>query len=186
MQTCHQLLRFVGLTLRHHSVSFLRGDLAQRRIVACAKPMASRDGRWLKAAGIILMRQMHGRPKDSCSSRSKPRRASPILWFGRRCSSRTGRTILSAGMLGIRGRIQRAGEVVHLVAHQLTDLSAALAGVGERDDAFPVPHGRGEEVHHGGSGPDPRELPARGLRARNFYDPYGHIDEIKVKTRDFK
>lgn len=130
MQTCHQLLRFVGLTLRHHSVSFLRGDLAQRRIVACAKPMASRDGRWLEAAGIILMRQMHGRPKDSCSSRSKPRRASPILWFGRRCSSRTGRTILSAGMLGIRGRIQRAGEVVHLVAHQLTDLSAALAGVG--------------------------------------------------------
>jgi hypothetical protein len=46
--------------------------------------------------------------------------------------------------------------------------------------------GSGDPVRHGGSGPDPRELPPRGLQARNFYDPYGHIDEIKVKTRDFR
>jgi hypothetical protein len=30
-------------------------------------------------------------------------------------------------MIAVRGRIQREGEVVHLVAHQLTDLSAELA-----------------------------------------------------------
>ncbi|MGO4842414.1 hypothetical protein AB4144_60120, partial [Rhizobiaceae sp. 2RAB30] len=81
-------------------------------------------------------------------------------------------------------RIQREGEVVHLVVQKVTDLSAELASVGNRDAAFPLPHGRGDQARHGG-GPDPRELPPKGLRARNFADPYGHIRELKMKTRDF-
>jgi len=41
-------------------------------------------------------------------------------------------------------------------------------------------------VRHGGSGPDPRETPPRGLRTRDIYIPDLHIDSIKVKTRDFR
>ena len=43
-------------------------------------------------------------------------------------------------------RIQREGEVVHLVAHRVTDLSDLLAGIGHRDAVFPAPHGRGDEA----------------------------------------
>jgi DNA polymerase III alpha subunit len=176
----------VGLTLRHHPVSFLRGDLAGRRIVPCAEAMAARDGRWLEAAGIVLVRQMPGSAKGVMfiTIEGETGIANLVVWP--KVFEQYRRVILSSGMLGVRGRIQREGEVVHLVVHQLTDLSSALASVGERDDAFPVPHGRGDQVRHGGPGPDPRELPPRGLRPRNFYDPYGHIDEIKVKTRDFR
>jgi error-prone DNA polymerase len=85
-------------------------------------------------------------------------------------------------MLGVRGRIQREGEVVHLVAHELTDLSAELASVGNRDTPFPLPHGRGDEAHHGGSGIDPRGMP----KGRDIVDAYDRIDPIKVKTRDFR
>jgi error-prone DNA polymerase len=95
------------------------------------------------------------------------------------------RIVLSAGMMGVRGRIQREGEVVHLVARHLTDLSPELVSVGDRDAAFPLPHGRGDEFHHGSSGIDPRSLPKRP-KPRDIYDPYGHIDAIKVKTRDFR
>ena len=42
----------VGLTLRSHPVSFLREDLAARRIVTCAEAMAARDGRWLDAWSV--------------------------------------------------------------------------------------------------------------------------------------
>jgi error-prone DNA polymerase len=61
-----------------------------------------------------------------------------------------------------------------------------LAGLGERDDGFPLPHGRGDEFHHGSPGIDPRSLPPKGLRTRDIYIPDLHIESIKVKTRDFR
>jgi len=80
------------------------------------------------------------------------------------------RIVLSAGMMAVRGKIQREGAVVHLIAHHLTDLSADLASVGERDGGFPLPHGRGDQVRDGGTfGPDQRDLPPRGLRTRDIY-----------------
>jgi error-prone DNA polymerase len=82
----------------------------------------------------------------------------------------------------VQGRVQREGEVVHLIANHLTDFSAELAGVGDRDTGFPLPHGRGDEFHHGSPG-DPRSLPPK---ARDIYVPDLHIDSIRVKTRDFR
>lgn len=76
--------------------------------------------------------------------------------------------ILSSSMIAVHGRIQREGEVVHLVAHRITSLSRELASVGERDEAFPLPHGRGDEFRHG--------APARDQRGRG----------IRVRTRDFR
>jgi error-prone DNA polymerase len=67
-----------------------------------------------------------------------------------------------------------------------TALSANLAGVGERDGGFPLQHGRGNELHYGSQGLDPRSLPPKGLRTRDIYIPELHIDSIKVKTRDFR
>ena len=176
----------VGLTLRQHPVSFLRGDLAGWRIVTCAEAMAARDGRWLEAAGLVLVRQMPGSAKGVMfvTIEDETGIANLVVWP--KVFEQYRRTILSASMLAVRGRIQREGEVVHLVARHLTDLSAALASVGARHHDFPIPHGRGDQVRHGGSGPDPRESPPRGLRTRDIVDPYGHIDEIRVKTRDFR
>jgi error-prone DNA polymerase len=89
-------------------------------------------------------------------------------------------------MMGVQGRIQREGEVVHLVAQQLTDLSGELASVGNREATFPLPYGRGDQVRNDGAGPDPRELAAKGLRTRDIYLSDMHIDTIKVKPRDFR
>lgn len=95
------------------------------------------------------------------------------------------RAVLSAGMMAVRGHIQREGDVVHLVAQRMTDLSADSACVGSRDAAFRVPHCRGDQVRHGGLGPDPREQLSKGLRTRDVYIPDLHIDTIKMKLRDF-
>jgi error-prone DNA polymerase len=75
---------------------------------------------------------------------------------------------------------------VHLVAHKLTDLSPDLASVGDREAAFPLPHGCGDEFHDGSPGIDPRDLPPKGLKTRDIYMPDLHIDTIKVKARDFR
>jgi error-prone DNA polymerase len=88
-------------------------------------------------------------------------------------------------MMAVYGSIQREGDVVHLVAHRLTDLSQDLASVGDRDAAFPLPHGRGDELRHGSPGLDPRSVP-KGPKPRDISDPYGPIDQIKVQARDFR
>jgi error-prone DNA polymerase len=149
----------VGLTLRSHPVSFLREDLRRRRIVPCAEAMQARDGRWLQTAGLVLVRQMPGSAKGVMfiTIEDETGIANLVIWSTLYEKQR--RVILSAGMLGVHGRIQREGEVVHLVAHKLTDLSPDLASVGDREAAFPLPHGRGDEFHHGSPGIDPRNLP---------------------------
>ena len=93
--------------------------------------------------------------------------------------------LLSAGMITVKGRIQREGEVVHIVAQHLTDMSSALTSVGSRD-AVPLQHGRGDEFHHGSPGLDARSLPPNGLEARDIVIPDRHINSIKTKTRDFR
>ncbi|THK37049.1 DNA polymerase III subunit alpha [Ensifer sp. MPMI2T] len=175
----------VGLTLRSHPLSFLREDLRRRRIVSCAEAMETRDGRWLEAAGIVLVRQRPGSAKGVMfiTLEDETGIANLVVWA--KVFEANRRAVLSASMMAVRGRIQREGDVVHLVAQRITDLSADLASVGSRDAAFPLPHGRGDQVRNGGAGPDPRELPPKGLRTRDIYIQDLHIDTIKVKSRNF-
>jgi error-prone DNA polymerase len=88
-------------------------------------------------------------------------------------------------MMAVHGRIQREGEVIHLVAHRVSDLSESLASVGGRDTTFPLSHGRGAEVH-GSPGLAPRNLPPKDLDARDTHIPDLLIDTIKVKAREFR
>ena len=77
------------------------------------------------------------------------------------------RLVLSASMIACRGKLQREGEVLHVIADHLTDLSGLLRGVGERgEEPFPLSYGRGDGVTHVGS-PDPREQDARNKGAKD-------------------
>lgn len=172
----------VGLTLRRHPVSFLREELARRRIMTCADVIACRDRRWIHVAGLVLVRQRPGSAKGVMFITLEDESAVANLVVWTKVFEKYRRVVLGSGMIGVKGRVQREGQVVHIVAHELIDMSAELASVGSRDAAFPLPHGRGDEFHHGSPTPDPRGLP----KARNMVDPYLHLDEIRVRTRDFR
>ena len=47
-------------------------------------------------------------------------------------------------MIACRGQLQRGGDVIHVVAEELIDLSDLLASIGQRGLPFPLPHGRGD------------------------------------------
>jgi error-prone DNA polymerase len=125
----------IGLSLRRHPVSFLREDLARRRIVTCAEAMAARDQRWLEAAGIVLVRQRPGSANGVMfiTLEDETGIANLVVW--QKIFERYRRVILSSSMIAVRGRVQREGEVVHLVAHRIVDLSRDLASVGQREMA---------------------------------------------------
>ncbi len=194
--------RSTGLSLRRHPVSFLRHDLHARRIVRCADLAAIRNGRRLEVAGLILVRQRPGSARGVLfvTIEDETGHANLILWPSVFEAQR--RLVLSASMLACRGKLQREGEVIHVIAEHLTDLSGLLRGVGQRDEPFPITPGRGDEARHG-SAPDPRET--KGVGGRTARDIYvrdlrlgsgipdgdakiakGITRGIKVSTRDFR
>jgi error-prone DNA polymerase len=171
-----------GLSLRAHPISFLRPELKARSIVSCAEATAARDGRFLKAAGIVLVRQRPGSAKGVMFITVEDETGVTNLVVWEKVFEKYRRTVLTASMLMIDGRIQREGEVVHLIAYKLEDLTPMLSSLGQRDAPFPLAHGRADEGHRGPNGPDPR-----GPRpARDIYIPDLHIDTLKLKSRNFQ
>jgi error-prone DNA polymerase len=173
---------YTGLSLRQHPVSFLRADLAQRRIVTCLEAMRSRDSRWLEAVGLVLVRQRPGSAKGVMfiTIEDESGIANLVVWP--KIFEKFRRVVLGSTMFAVRGRIQREGDVVHLVAHHLTDMSEALARIGRRDAPFPLPHGRGDEFHHGSPTPDPRGA----AKPRDIYIPDLHIDRLRIEAKNFR
>jgi len=194
--------RSVGLSLRRHPVSFLRDGLQARGIVSCAALRTTRDGQRLAVAGIVLVRQKPGSAKGVMfiTIEDETGVANLILWPDRFEAQR--RLVLSAGMIACRGRLQREGEVIHVVTDRLEDLSGLLRSVGELEDGFPLAFSRGDAVTHPGA-PDPRDGPGPGAagagpdagrgagpggrRIRDIYIPDLRLGSgIKVPTRDFR
>jgi len=109
-----------------------------------------------------------------------------LLWPDRFEKQR--RLVLSAGMLACYGRVQREGEVVHVVTDRLEDLSDLLRRIGERDQAFPLQYDRGDGVTHPAA-PDPRRQagvgPGREAHGVTTLD-LCLAAEISVPTRDFR
>ena len=158
-----------GLSLRRHPVAFLRDELASRKMTTCAELARTRDGRRVVVAGIVLVRQRPGsaRGVTFVTIEDESGIANLVVWAALFEQQR--RLILSASMLACHGRVQREGEVIHVVADHIEDLSDLLRSVGERDNGW---SGRGGEAPHGG-----------GLDAR---DVTGLAGSIKVPSRDFR
>jgi error-prone DNA polymerase len=143
--------------------------------------MQARDGRRVRAAGLVLVRQMPGSAKGVMFMTIEDETGIANLVIWPKLFEKQRRVILSAGMLAVDGRIQREGDVVHLVARRLADLSPVLASVGDRDLAFQPPHGRGDEPLRASPALVPRNRRPEELTTRDI-----HVDAIRVKARDFR
>ena len=154
-------------------------------MVSCAEADRLKDGRRCRVAGLVLVRQKPGSAKGVMfiTIEDETGVANLVIWP--QLFERQRRLILSAGMLGVEGRIQREGEVVHVVAWMLGDLSAYLRSVGQGAPELSVTRGRGDGATHGGGGPDPRESAAP--KVRDIFIPDLRLGSgIKVPTRDFR
>ncbi len=151
--------RSVGLSLRSHPASFMRSELSQAGMIACAELKNMRDGRRVTVPGVVLVRQRPGSARGVLfvTIEDETGIANLIVWPS--LFEKQRRLILSAGMIGCRGRVQREGEVIHVVAEHLTDLSDRLRALGR------------------GCGLRPRDMIDRDRRPS---------EGIKVPTRDFR
>jgi error-prone DNA polymerase len=176
--------RATQLSLRAHPVSFLRDRLAARGIARCGDLLDMKDGARVEVAGLILVRQRPGSAKGVVfvTLEDETGIANAVLWADRFEQYR--RTVMSATMLAIRGRVQREGIVIHLVAEGLTDLTPWLRAVGDLDlPRLTVP---GDGATHGGT-IDPRDRRPGWVPRQRTPEawPSRKEDMIPVKSRDF-
>ncbi|WP_264996168.1 OB-fold nucleic acid binding domain-containing protein, partial [Kozakia baliensis] len=120
-----------GLTLRRHPVSFLRNALTRRGMIACADLTRTRDGQRVRLGGLVLMRQRPGTAKGVMfmTIEDESGVANLIFWKDRIEAQRP--IVIGAGMIGVTGILQREGEVLHVIAKEVEDLTPLLATVGQ-------------------------------------------------------
>jgi error-prone DNA polymerase len=117
----------LGLSLRRHPLALLREDLQALGRTTCKAAADARDGRFVKTAGLVLVRQMPGTAKGVMFMTIEDESGVANLVIWKTLYEKQRRIALSANLIGVDARIQREGDVVHLVAYQLHDLSGVLA-----------------------------------------------------------
>src|SRR3546814_1465863 len=65
---------------------------------------------------------------------------------------------MSASMIGMRGRLQKEGEVIHIICDRIVDHDAMLRSIAQGEVS--IAPGRGDGARNGG-GPDSRDAPLR-------------------------
>ena len=171
--------RSVQLSLRDHPLAFLRPELDRQGAMPAKRLGTLRDGARIYIAGIVLIRQRPGKGNVTFMTlEDESGIANAIVW--QRLFDRYRRTILSSAMVGIKGRLQREGQVIHVIADSIEDLTPLLGEVGNRD--FPHRPGPGDGARNGSH--DPRHknrLPPPPVAAL----PPGRDGGMRIKPRDF-
>jgi len=118
--------RALSLTLRRHPLALLRAQLSRQRLSTAAEIAQAPHGRIVRTAGIVIGRQ---RP-DTASGvvfvtlEDETGATNVIVW--RDLGDRQRRELLGAKLLAVYGNVEREGQVVHVLAGRLADLSPLL------------------------------------------------------------
>jgi error-prone DNA polymerase len=118
-----------GLSLKAHPVRFFRERLTAlgvMRNTALRGDDLRQDSR-VTVAGLVLVRQRPGTAKGVIfmTLEDETDIANIIVWP--KAFEINRRTVMTARFLAVRGRLQRAGLVIHVVAETFIDLSAELS-----------------------------------------------------------
>jgi error-prone DNA polymerase len=151
-----------GLSLKDHPVRFFRDRLTALGAV-CNQAIRGEElapNSMVTVAGLVLIRQRPGTAKGVVflTLEDETDIANIIVWP--KAFERNRRTVMTARFLAVRGRLQRAGLVIHVVAESFIDLSATLPWLREGGDLF-SPKFSG--------GPLPDEAAALPLKSRDFH-----------------
>ena len=128
--------RRLGLTLRRHPLALLRRQLRAKRIVTAHDISRTPHGRLTRVAGIVIGRQ---RPDTKSgvvfvTLEDETGATNVIVW--RDVGDRQRRELLNARLMAVYGRVEREGEVVHVIAGRLVDMTPMLGSLPTKSRDF--------------------------------------------------
>ena len=119
----------LGLTLGRHPLALLRPRLLRERILSAAEMWDRAPGSLVHAAGLVITRQRPGSAGGVIfvTLEDETGHVNLIVW--KSVAERQRRVLLQAALMGVWGRVQREGDVLHVIAGRLEDHSALLGAL---------------------------------------------------------
>lgn len=115
-----------ALSLKAHPVSFAREQLFKRCVLSTIELNNWPDGKPVQVAGLVLVRQRPGTASGICFITVEDETGIANLVVFKQVFEQYKKVILQAKLLMVSGRLQREGEVTHVVVSQCHDLSKLL------------------------------------------------------------
>jgi DNA-directed DNA polymerase III PolC len=116
----------VGLTLRRHPLALLRDQLQRRGVMPMQELWEHPNGKLVRTAGLVITRQRPGSAGGVTfvTMEDETGYVNLIVWNSVAVEQRA--PLLESRLLEVRGKLQREGDVQHVIAQRLTDLSSLL------------------------------------------------------------
>jgi len=123
--------RTQSMSLKAHPMSFLRADFARLGILPSMALDTTANGRRVTVAGLVLVRQRPGSAKGVIfmTIEDETGIANAIVWPT--VFDQYRRVVMGARLVSVRGRLQKADGVTHIVAEHVEDLTEHLAKLSE-------------------------------------------------------
>jgi DNA polymerase III alpha subunit len=162
------------LSLRRHPLALLR-PLLDRRVIKAERLAEIDDGRRVEVAGLALVRQRPGTASGVIfiTIEDESGVANLVVWPA--VFERFRRVVLGAQLLVVRGRVQKEGLVIHVVADTLIDRTDLLRRLAETDHGFEAPVARADRVKR----PNDSGRRRRGTSTPPFDAPLAHADHAR-------
>ncbi|WP_240782153.1 error-prone DNA polymerase [Qipengyuania sediminis] len=189
------------LSLKAHPMAFLRASLADRGFVRASDLRARKFRSMVQVAGVVLIRQRPGSAKGVCfiTLEDETGVINLVVWPDLKEKQR--KVVMGARLMEVRGRVEYDDEVIHVIAHHMTDashelyrlsddiLAAPIARADHCNNPLPSKFGPRDDLKAGDDDPyqpvEPWQEPPANNRECGFHQ--GHPRDVRIlpKTRDF-
>ncbi len=163
------------LSLKAHPMAFLRPTLAERGFARASDLRGRKYRSMVQVAGVVLIRQRPGSAKGVCFITLEDETGVVNLVVWPDLMEKQRRVVMGARSMEVRGRVEYDDEVVHLIAHHLTDTTDQLYALS--DDMLNAPPARADHVNAPLAG---RKSP----QGKDGIKPRDMIDELPSASRE--
>ncbi|MBO9151295.1 error-prone DNA polymerase [Chitinophaga sp. GCM10012297] len=151
------------LSLKAHPVSFVREQLKMLNVLSTKEISETIDGSLVKVAGLVLVRQRPSTASGVCFITIEDETSFSNLVVFEKLFDKYRKEIVQSRLLMVEGKVQREGEVVHVVVQKCFNLTKLLRNMtipGDDQPLIPTPQQ-----------PTPGETDAKNIfyKGRNFH-----------------
>ena len=158
------------LSLKAHPMAFLRPELGERGFVRACDLRDRKFRSMVQVAGVVLIRQRPGSAKGVCfiTLEDETGVINLVVWPDLKEKQR--KVVMGSRLMEVRGRVEYDDEVIHVIAHHMTDATHQLSKLS--DDMLKTPIARADHVNN----PLPDKLNPRDDLRTGRDDPYAPVE----------